>query len=56
MDHKGYKDLTNCLGIPHNDAKDSTGTVYSVLGIEIDTDTFEACLPVDKVKRAITAT
>lgn len=54
--HKDYKDLTDCLGIPRNDAKDSTGTVCPVLGIEVDTNTFEARLPIDKLSRAIAST
>ena len=54
--HKDYKDLTDCLGIPRNDGKDSTGTVCSILGIEVDTNTFEARLPIDKLNRAIALT
>ena len=54
--HEGYNALTDCLGIPRNDAKDCTGTVCTVLGIEIDTNTFEARLPKEKLDQAITAT
>jgi hypothetical protein len=44
QDEKDYFDLTNTLGIPRNPAKDRCGTTVEVLGIEIDTSTFEARL------------
>lgn len=56
VNHKDYNALTDCLGIPRNEAKDCTGTVCTVLGIEIDTNTFEARLPKAKLDQAITAT
>jgi hypothetical protein len=48
--------LTNCLGIPRNDAKDCVGCVLTVLGIEVDTHQFVARLPQDKLNRALKAT
>ena len=56
IDYEGYKDLTDCLDILCNDIKNSIDTVCSVLEIKIDTDTFEACLLIDKLNQAITAT
>ena len=56
IDYEDYKDLTDCLNILCNDTKDSINTVFSVLEIEIDTDTFEAHLLIDKLNWAITAT
>lgn len=52
----GYKLLTDCLGIPRQEAKDLTGTVIPVFGIEIDTNLFEARIPKDKLDKARKAT
>ena len=52
----GYKLLTDCLGIPRQDAKDCMGTVVSVFGIEIDTNLFVARVPADKQQKARDAT
>ena len=48
-----YIELTDMLGIPRNDAKDSEGTVVEILGIELDTTKLEARLPIEKLERAI---
>lgn len=48
--------LTDLLGLPRNDSKDCQGTVVIVFGIEIDTSLFTACLPRDKLEKAIKAT
>ena len=46
--HKiGYRLLTNCLGIPRQEAKNCTNTVVSIFGIEIDTNAFTAQIPPD---------
>ena len=47
-----YRILTDVLGIPRNDAKDYQGTVVEVLGIELNTNLFEARLPPEKLCRA----
>jgi hypothetical protein len=44
--------LTAILGIPENISKDVTGSVAIVLGIEIDTNTFEARLSAEKLTKA----
>ena len=56
QDELDYSDLTNILGIPRNLAKDCRGTTVEVLGIEIDTTTLEARLPIEKLEKAVTAT
>ena len=56
QDERDYSDLTKILGVPRNLAKDCRGTTVEVLGIEIDTTTFEARLPIEKVEKAVTAT
>lgn len=48
----GYRLLTDCLGIPRQEAKDCIGTIVSVFGIEIDTNLFVARIPTDKLQRA----
>lgn len=48
--------LTDLLGIPRNDSKDGEGTVLVVFGIEVDTNTFTAKLPREKLEKARTAT
>lgn len=52
----GYQLLTDCLGIPRQEAKNHTGTVVPIFGIEVDTNTFTARIPKDKLKTAETAT
>ena len=56
IDHEDYKNLTDCLDILCNDTKNSISTVCSVLEIEIDTDTFETYLLIDKLNWVITVT
>jgi hypothetical protein len=51
-DDEAYVALTDILGCPRNDAKNARGTKVTVLGITIDTSTFEARLPVDKLRKA----
>jgi hypothetical protein len=47
-----YHRLTALLGIPENNSKDVTGTIVTVLGIEIDTNMLVARLPTDKLAKA----
>ncbi len=47
--------LTSLLGLPRNDSKDCQGTVITVFGIEVDTPSFTARLPRNKLKKAILA-
>ncbi len=47
--------LTDVLGLPRNDSKDCQGTMATVFGIEVDTPSFTARLPRDKLKKAILA-
>ena len=47
-----YHQLTAILGIPENTSKDITGSIAIVLGIEIDTNTFEARLSAEKLTKA----
>ena len=54
--NRSYKQLTDALGLPRNDAKDAQGTTVTVFGIEIDTIHMIARLPEDKLKRAIMIT
>ena len=54
--NKGYKLLTDCLGIPHQNTKDCMGTIISVFGIEIDTTFFVARIPPEKQQKAKDAT
>lgn len=51
-----YVTLTDVLGIPRQESKDKTGTVVSVFGIQIDTNSFIASLPSDKITKAIEVT
>ena len=53
---EGYKLLTNSLGVPRQESKDCTGTLVSVLGIEIDTNLFIAQIPKEKLEKAKSAT
>jgi hypothetical protein len=48
--------MADCLGIPLNESKKRVGQEVSILGIIVDTNKFEARLPLDKVLRAIDAT
>jgi ribonuclease HI len=54
--HQDYIWLTDLLGVPRNDKKDSTGTSGIVLGIRIDSVTMQASLPPDKLRKAHDAT
>ena len=54
--NNGYRLLTDCLGIPRQDAKDCMGTIVSVFGIKIDTNLFVAQIPTNKLERARDAT
>ena len=47
-----YNELTTILGIPRNDSKDRAGTIVEVLGILVNTNTFELTVPEDKLARA----
>ncbi len=47
--------LTNLLGLLQNHSKDCQGTVVTVFGIEVDTSSFTARLPRDKLEKAILA-
>lgn len=51
-----YKWVTDLLGIPRNDSQDAEGTQVIVFGIEIDTKSFTAKLPNNKLAKAIKAT
>lgn len=48
--------MTDLLGIPRNNSKDAEGTQVVVFGIEIDTKSFTARLPNEKLNKAIKAT
>ena len=56
LQDKGYKLLTDCLGILRQESKDSTGTVVSIFGIQVDTNLFIARIPPEKLQRAEEAT
>ncbi len=47
--------LTDLLGLPRNDSKDCQGTVVTVFGIGLDTPSFTARIPRDKLEKAILA-
>ena len=47
--------LTDLLGLLRNNSKDCQGTVVTVFGIEVDTPSFTARLPRDKLEKAILA-
>lgn len=53
---KAYIWVRNLLGIPRNNSNDREGTQLSVFGIEVDTTTFTARLPLEKLGKAIKAT
>lgn len=48
----GYRLLTDCLGMPCQEAKDCTGTVVPVFCFEIDATLFEARIDTDKLQIA----
>lgn len=47
-----YRLLTDCLQILRQEAKNCIGTIVLVFDIEIDTNTFVARIPTDKLQRA----
>ncbi|TMD69347.1 MAG: hypothetical protein E6I91_02300 [Chloroflexi bacterium] len=49
----GYRLLTDFLGIPRKDSKDTCGTIATVLGIEVDTVKMEARLPSEKITKVL---
>lgn len=55
-DDKAYCLLTDCLGVPRQEAKDVHGTVVMVFGLEVDTNLFIVRVPADKLARASEAT
>lgn len=56
IEAKAYIWLTDLLVIPRNDPKDREGTEVVVFGIEVDTSSFTARLPKEKLTKAIEAT
>lgn len=46
-----YKTLTDILGIPRNDSKDGEGTKIELLGLLVDTVTFKASVPPEKMRK-----
>ncbi len=50
-----YIGLTDLLGLPRNDSTDCQVTVVTVFGIELDTSSFTARHPQDKLEKAILA-
>ncbi len=53
---RAYVWVTDLLGIPRNDSKDREGTQITVFGIEVNTSSFTARLPPEKLEKAIKAT
>lgn len=51
-----YNWVINLLGISRNDLKDIEDTLIIVFGIKIDTKSFIARFPVDKLEKAIKTT
>jgi hypothetical protein len=51
---RNYHDLTQVLGIAENTSKGVTGTIATMLEIEIDTERFEARLDHMKLQKAST--
>ncbi len=47
--------LTDLLGLLRNDSKDYQGTVVTVFGIEVDSSSFTALPPRDRLEKAILA-
>ena len=52
---RAYVWVTDLLGIPRNDSKDREGTQITVFGIEVNTSSFTARLPPEKLEKAIKA-
>lgn len=48
--------MNNLLGIPRQESKDQTRAIIPVFGIEINSNTFMASLPPDKIVKAIAVT
>ncbi len=55
-EERAYIQATNLLSIPRNEKKDCCRTEVPVFGIEVDTSTFTARLPQNKLERAIKKT
>ncbi len=53
---RAYIQVTDLLGMPRNDSKNCRGTEVSIFGIKVDTTTFTARLPQDKLERVIKKT
>lgn len=47
-----YNWLTDILGIPRNESKNLEGSIIPILGIEVDTNSFTASLPQEKLDQA----
>ena len=47
--------LTDLLGLLQNDSQDCQGTVIKAFGIDVDTPSFTARLPLEKLEKAILA-
>ncbi len=52
---RAYVWVTDLLGIPRNNSKDRKGTQITVFDIEVDTSSFTAKLPPEKLEKAIKA-
>lgn len=53
---RAYNWVTDLLEIPRNNSKDTEGTQVIVFGIEVDTRSYTARLPTEKLEKAIRAT
>lgn len=51
-----YVWLTDLLGLPRNNSKDCQGTAVIVFRIKMNTASFTARLPADKLEKAVKAT
>lgn len=51
-----YRRVTDLLGIPRQESKDQMGTIVPVFGILVNTNTFVASLPLEKISKAIEVT
>ena len=51
-----YHTVTGLLGIPENTSKDASGTIVTTLGITLNTNTLQATLSPEKIKKAIDLT
>jgi hypothetical protein len=49
---RDYIWLTTLLGIPRQTSKDEVGCIVPLLGVLIDTNRIEACLPEEKLTKA----